>query len=349
LLRFGSAVRDDSFGWRESAFPRENLDRYAISRRGGPVAAPPKVACPREAWAELGANAVMAAVTVPSGRAAASAPDARAGEAILAVDDIVKRFETPDGAVTAIDHVSLSVAPGEFLGIIGPSGCGKSTLFNIIGGLLDGYEGTVKVAGERMLGPHPSIGMIFQEESTFPWRSVIDNVAFPLEIAGVAKAERYERARHFVELVGLDGFERRYPAELSGGMRQRVSMARTLAAEPKIMLMDEPFASLDEQTRLLLGDKVLQIQQTLKQTTLLITHNITEAVQLSDRILVMTYRPGRLKRMVDIKLPRPRTSEIVSSEAFGRYVAEIWSDLREEATLGMRDDEASKLQRSGRP
>ena len=170
-----------------------------------------------------------------------------------------------------------------------------------------------------------------------------------LEIAGMARPERLERARHFISLVGLNGFERRYPAELSGGMRQRVSMARTLASEPKIMLMDEPFAALDEQTRLLLGDKVLQIQQTLKQTTLLITHNITEAVQLSDRILVMTYRPGRLKRMVDIKLPRPRTSEIVSSEAFGRYVAQIWNDLREEATLGLREDEASKLQRSGKP
>ena len=284
------------------------------------------------------------AVTMPSGRAGAPALAAWPGEPILVVDDIVKSFATPDGVVTALDHVSLTVNPGEFVGVIGPSGCGKSTLFNIIGGLLDGYEGRVQVAGEEVRGPHPSIGMIFQEESTFPWRTVIDNVAFPLEIAGLAKAERYERARHFVELVGLDGFERRYPAELSGGMRQRVSMARTLAAEPKIMLMDEPFASLDEQTRLLLGDKVLQIQQQLKQTTLLITHNITEAVQLSDRILVMTYRPGRLKRMVEIALPRPRTSEIVSSEAFGRHVAQIWSDLREEASRGMRDDEAAKRQ-----
>ena len=166
------------------------------------------------------------------------------------------------------------------------------------------------------------------------------------------KAERYDRARHFVSLVGLDGFERRFPAELSGGMRQRVSMARTLAAQPKIMLMDEPFAALDEQTRLLLGDKVLQIQQELKQTTLLITHNITEAVQLSDRIMVMTYRPGKVKRIVDIDLPRPRTSEIVSSEAFGRYVAQIWSDLREEATRGMQDDEsrgAAAAPRMSRP
>jgi NitT/TauT family transport system ATP-binding protein len=270
-------------------------------------------------------------------------------DAILVVDGITKRFTTPDGVLTAVDNVSLTVAPGEFLGVIGPSGCGKSTLFNVIGGLMDGYEGRVSVAGETVNGPHRSIGMVFQEESTFPWRSVIDNVAFPLEIAGLSKAERYEKARHFVDLVGLDGFERRYPAELSGGMRQRVSMARTLASEPKILLMDEPFAALDEQTRLLLGDKVLQIQQQLQQTTLIITHNITEAVQLSDRILVMTYRPGKVKRIVDIDLPRPRTSEIVSSEAFGRYVAQIWSDLREEASRGMRDDESRKLQAGEKP
>jgi NitT/TauT family transport system ATP-binding protein len=285
----------------------------------------------------------MAAAIAPSVRVDAEAAKTEATGAILVVDDVVKRFDTPEGVLTAIDHVSLSVAPGEFVGVIGPSGCGKSTLFNVIGGLLDGYEGTVRVAGERVRGPHRAIGMIFQEESTFPWRNVIDNVAFPLEIVGLPKRERYERARHFVRLVGLDGFERRYPAELSGGMRQRVSMARTLAAQPKILLMDEPFASLDEQTRLLLGDKVLQIQQQLKQTTLLITHNITEAVQLSDRILVMTYRPGRVKRIVDIKLPRPRSSEIVSSEAFGRYVAQIWSDLREEASRGLIDEETRTL------
>ena len=265
---------------------------------------------------------------------------AQGSDGILVVDDIVKRFETPEGPLTAVDHVSLSVKPGEFLAVIGPSGCGKSTLFNIVGGLVDGYEGTVTVAGDRVRGPHPAIGMVFQEELTFPWRSVIDNVAFPLEIAGMRKAERLDRARHFISLVGLDGFEQRYPAELSGGMRQRVSIARTLASEPKILLMDEPFAALDEQTRLLLGDKVLQIQQELQQTTLLITHNITEAVQLADRILVMTYRPGRVKRMVDIDLPRPRSSEIVSSEAFGRYVAQIWGDLREEASRGMRDEES---------
>ena len=226
--------------------------------------------------------------------------------------------------------------------MIGPSGCGKSTLFNVIGGLLTHHDGAVSVAGETITGPHKSIGMVFQEESTFPWRNVTDNVAFPLELTGMPRNTSASSARAISSsMVGLDGFENRYPGELSGGMRQRVSLARTLASEPKILLMDEPFAALDEQTRLLLGDKVLQIQQQLKQTTLLITHNITEAVQMSDRILVMTYRPGKVKRIVDIDLPRPRTSEIVGSEAFGRYVAQIWSDLREEASRGM--------QRRGRP
>jgi NitT/TauT family transport system ATP-binding protein len=277
----------------------------------------------------------MAVIPLPRG-----VPKAASDDALLLVEDLAVRFQTGDEVLTALDHVSFSVAPGEFLSVIGPSGCGKSTVFNAIGGLLGGYEGRITVGGERVTGPHRSIGMVFQEESTFPWRTVIDNVAFPLEIAGMGKAARLERARHFVSLVGLGGFENRYPAELSGGMRQRVSMARTLASEPKIMLMDEPFAALDEQTRLLLGDKVLQIQQQLKQTTLLITHNITEAVQMSDRILVMTYRPGKVKRIVPIDLPRPRTSEVVGSEAFGRYVAQIWSDLREEATRGMQDAEA---------
>jgi NitT/TauT family transport system ATP-binding protein len=271
-------------------------------------------------------------------------PQTTSGNGMLVVDDIAMRFHTGEGDVVALDNISFTVNPGEFLAIIGPSGCGKSTLFNIIGGLLRTYDGKVTVAGEKVSGPHPAIGMVFQEESTFPWRNVVDNVAFPLEISGMPKRERIERARHFVSMVGLDGFERRYPAELSGGMRQRVSMARTLASEPKILLMDEPFAALDEQTRLLLGDKVLQIQQQLKQTTLLITHNITEAVQLADRILVMTYRPGRVKRMVAIDLPRPRTSEIVTSEAFGRYVAQIWADLREEASRGLSDNEARVLQ-----
>src|SRR3974390_643194 len=270
-----------------------------------------------------------------------------ADDAILAVDDVVVRFDTPEGPITAVDDVSFKVRQGEFLSVIGPSGCGKSTLFNVIGGLLSHHDGVVSVGGETISGPHHSIGMVFQEESTFPWRTVIDNVAFPLELVGMRRAERMERARYFIGMVGLNGFENRYPGELSGGMRQRVSLARTLASEPKILLMDEPFAALDEQTRLLLGDKVLQIQQQLKQTTLLITHNITEAVQMSDRILVMTYRPGKVKRIVNIGLPRPRTSEIVTSVAFGGYVAKIGNDLREEASRGMKDEEAHALHHEG--
>jgi NitT/TauT family transport system ATP-binding protein len=285
---------------------------------------------------------LMPSVTTLPKSGAAGAPSPADG-AILVVDNIVKQFDTAEGPLVALDHVSLNVRAGEFLAVIGPSGCGKSTLFNVIGGLLDGYQGAVTVGGETVHGPHAAIGMVFQEESTFPWRTVIENVAFPLEIAGMSKKDRFDTAKKFIALVGLNGFEKRYPAELSGGMRQRVAIARTLASEPKILLMDEPFASLDEQTRLLLGDKVLQIQQDLKQTTLLITHNITEAVQLADRILVMTYRPGRVKRMVAIDLPRPRSSDVVSSEAFGRYVAQIWSDLREEATRGMQDEETRTL------
>ncbi|WP_449231333.1 ABC transporter ATP-binding protein [Azospirillum doebereinerae] len=238
-----------------------------------------------------------------------------------------------------MSDISIEVPEGEFLSIIGPSGCGKSTLFRILGGLIDGWDGVVAVNGLPVASTDHAVGIVFQEDSTFPWRTVRENVEFPLEVAGVGKAERRERARHFLDLVGLGDFENRYPAQLSGGMKQRTAIARTLAFEPRILLMDEPFAALDEQTRLLLGDKVLQLHAKLKQTTVLITHNITEAVQLSDRVAIMTYRPGRIKRVLEIGLPRPRSSEIVSSEAFGRYVAAIWGDLREEASKGLTASE----------
>ena len=280
-------------------------------------------------------------MAVTESSAGFSAPGKAEERPLLQVDRISKRFETQEGVVHALDNVSLDVRLGEFVAVIGPSGCGKSTLFNVIGGLIENYEGEVRVNGEVVVGSHREIGMVFQEESTFPWRTTLENVAFPLEAAGMGKQERLERARGLVKLVGLDGFENRYPAELSGGMRQRTALARTLAFQPKILLMDEPFAALDEQTRLLLGDKLLQIQAQLKQTTLLITHNIAEAVQLADRVLVMTYRPGRVKRIVPIDLPRPRTSEIIGSDQFGRYVATVWSDLREEASKGLSESEAA--------
>ena len=267
--------------------------------------------------------------------AAAAAPP------LLRVQGVTKRFGAGPSAVTAVQDVSFDMRPGEFVSIIGPSGCGKSTLFGMIGGLVAGWQGSISVDGApiRPGGTHRDIGMVFQEESTFPWRTVIENVALPLESQPMPKSERLDRARHFVGLVGLQGFENRFPHEISGGMRQRTAIARTLAYEPRILMMDEPFGALDEQTRLLLGDTVLRIQQELGQTVLLITHSIAESVQLSDRVLVMTYRPGRLKRFVDIGLPRPRSSEDVGDPRFGKLVAEIWGDLREEASRGLRESE----------
>lgn len=261
---------------------------------------------------------------------------------VLRIKDVAKTFWTPNGGVRALEPISLDIRQGEFISIIGPSGCGKSTLMNIVGGLIEEYEGEVLVDGAAVRGCHKEIGMVFQEESTFPWRTAIDNVAFPLEAAGVPRHERLKRARELLKLVGLDGFEQRFPSELSGGMRQRIAIARTLAFQPRILLMDEPFAALDEQTRLLLGDKVLQIQQELNQTTMLITHNIAEAVQLSDRVLIMTFRPGRILRVVEIDLPRPRSSKLMGGEKFGQYVAAIWEDLRDEASKGLQEMEGAR-------
>jgi NitT/TauT family transport system ATP-binding protein len=258
----------------------------------------------------------------------------------LSLDRVTKRYGDGADAVTALDAISFDVRRGEFVSVIGPSGCGKSTLFNILGGLLDDYEGSVRLDGVPIRGPHPQIAMVFQEESTFPWRTTLQNVAFALEVRGVAREERERRAHEALALVGLTGFEGRHPGELSGGMRQRTALARALSAEPEILLMDEPFAALDEQTRLILGEKLLEIWQRLKQTTLLITHSIAEAVQLSDRVVVMSYRPGRIKQIIEIDLPRPRTADILGGERFAHLVAQIWNDLRVEAARGIASEEA---------
>jgi NitT/TauT family transport system ATP-binding protein len=261
---------------------------------------------------------------------------------ILTLRSISKAFAASDngfGQVPALNEVSLEVASGEFFSIIGPSGCGKSTLLRIIGGLLEASSGELTVGGEPVTGPHPWIGMVFQEESTFPWRTALGNVEFGLEMRDVPVNERRAKAREMIRLVGLSGFENRYPSELSGGMKQRVAIARALVLEPKILLMDEPFGALDEQTRIILGEQLLRIRDELKQTIILVTHNINESVQLSDRVMVMTARPGRVKQVVSIDLPQPRDSSIIASERFGRLVAQVWSALREESIKSFRQAE----------
>jgi NitT/TauT family transport system ATP-binding protein len=262
--------------------------------------------------------------------------------AILTLRDVSKVFGGADNGaeqVSAVDQVSLDVNAGEFFSIIGPSGCGKSTLLRIIGGLLDASSGELTVGGEPVNGPHPWIGMVFQEESTFPWRTTLGNVEFGLEMRGMPAGERRAKAQAMIRLVGLSGFEGRYPSELSGGMKQRVAIARALVLEPKILLMDEPFGALDEQTRIILGEELLKIRDELKQTIILVTHNINESVQLSDRVMVMTARPGRVKKLVAIDLPQPRDSSIIASDRFGRLVAEVWGALREESIKSFKQAE----------
>lgn len=258
---------------------------------------------------------------------------------MLSLRNVSKVFSAPDNGqapIPAVENISLEVRAGEFFSIIGPSGCGKSTLLRIVGGLIPATGGELSVAGERVNGPHRAISMVFQEESTFPWRTTLGNVEFGLEMRGVAREARRNKALEMIRLVGLAKFEERYPSELSGGMRQRVAIARALVLEPQILLMDEPFGALDEQTRIILGEELLKIRDTLNQTIIFVTHNINESVQLSDRVLVMTARPGKVKSVVDIDLPHPRDSSIIASDRFGRLVAQVWGALREESIKSFR-------------
>lgn len=261
------------------------------------------------------------------------------GMLILEVKKVEKIYNVDEMGllkVQALKDINLTVNKGEFISIIGPSGCGKSTIFGIIGGLIEVTSGEVRIKGEMVRGPHPSIGVVFQEESAFPWLTTIENVEFGLKMAGMNKKERRSKAKEMVELLGLSGFENHYPGELSGGMRQRVAIARTLVLDPEIMLMDEPFGALDEQTRLILGEELLRIWEKIKATILFITHSISEAVMLSDQVLVMSGRPGRIKKIINIDIPRPRSSFTISTKRFSEITDEIWKDLREEAVKGMK-------------
>jgi NitT/TauT family transport system ATP-binding protein len=262
--------------------------------------------------------------------------------AILTLRNVSKFFGDADNGsqqVVAINDVSFDVSAGELFSIIGPSGCGKSTLLRIIGGLLAASSGELTVGSDKVNGPHPWLGMVFQEESTFPWRTTLGNVEFGLEMRGVSQDQRRQKSREMIRLVGLSGFEERYPSELSGGMKQRVAIARALVLEPKILLMDEPFGALDEQTRIILGEELLRIRDQLKQTIILVTHNINESVQLSDRVMIMTARPGRVKEVVPIDLPHPRDSTIIASDRFGKLVGQVWGALREESIKSFKQAE----------
>jgi len=227
----------------------------------------------------------------------------------IRVTGLCHHYRMDDGRqLLALDDVSFEVAEGELMTVVGPSGCGKSTLIHIIAGLVRPGSGELRVDGQRVRGPGSDRGVVFQELAILPWRTVRRNIGHGLEIARIPRAERERIVDHYVELVGLHGFEDRYPHELSGGMKQRVAVARTLAADPKVILMDEPFAAVDAQTRITLQEELLRISVVTKKTILFVTHSVDEAVFLGDRVMILTRRPGRVKESVPVPLPRRERS-----------------------------------------
>jgi NitT/TauT family transport system ATP-binding protein len=250
--------------------------------------------------------------------------------ALLEVRDLDKVFRRGTRTLQAIDHFSLNVSEGEFVAIVGPSGCGKSTFLHILGGFEPHDGGTMLLNGHPVKGPGPDRGMLFQEFALYPWRSVIGNVAWGLEVQGKPKAERIAIAERYIKLVGLSAFRDSYPAELSGGMKQRVALARVLAFEPRILLMDEPFGALDAQTRELMQEELNTIWQQTRNTVLFVTHDIDEAIYLADRVVVFTARPGRIKDEIAIKLERPRRVDVRKSGAYMGYRNRVWDSLRAE-------------------
>ncbi len=240
--------------------------------------------------------------------------------------------------VTALNYFGIEVSKGEFLSIVGPSGCGKSTFLNVLLGLLRPDSGEMEIGGKKITGPGLERAMVFQEFGLLPWRTVLANVELGLELKGVAPTIRHGRATELINMVGLTGFEGHYPHELSGGMKQRVGLARALATDPEVLLMDEPFASLDAQTRDLMQAELLQIWDKAKKTVIFVTHSIEEAAYLSDRVIVMTARPGRTKSILKINLPRPRDYEMRLSPGFNDIKLQIWNSLKEELTAKGRRD-----------
>jgi len=249
---------------------------------------------------------------------------------LLSFEGVGKVFRTPH-PLRVLEGIDLGVAEAEFASLLGPSGCGKSTLLNIAAGFELPSEGRALFRGESILRPGPERAVVFQEPALFPWLSVLDNITFSPRLAGRPRREYLPIAEEFVRLVGLAGFERHYPAELSGGMKQRVGIARVLIMEPTVLLMDEPFGALDSQTRSLMQELVLRLWEQFHQTVLFITHDVDEALLLSDTVHVMTARPGRIKQRLRIQLPRPRTVDLVTSAEFNDYKRELMTAIRDEA------------------
>jgi NitT/TauT family transport system ATP-binding protein len=231
--------------------------------------------------------------------------------------------------VAAVDRVSLHIATGEFVSILGPSGCGKTTLLNIVAGFIEPTHGEILLNGRRIQGPGPDRGVVFQSFALFPWKTVLDNVAFGLKMRGIPRDERTRVAREYIALVGLTGSESRFPHELSGGMQQRVGVARVLANNPELMLMDEPFASVDAQTRMTLQEELTRIWEARQPTILFVTHDVEEAVFLANRVIVLSARPGRIRDTVQVDLPRPRSWHgLVEDAAYKALVARVLSLVR---------------------
>ena len=248
--------------------------------------------------------------------------------------DRVNRLET-----LALDGIDLQIRDGEFFSIVGPSGCGKTTFINVVDGLIPPLDGRIFLDGALLQGPGRDRAMVFQSPSLLPWRTVQANVSYGLEAAGVSRADAADRCRPFIELVGLRGFERHYPYQLSGGMQQRVNLARALAVDPAILRMDEPFAALDAQTRELMQVELLRIWNEARKTVIFVTHQVSEAIFLSDRIAVFTARPGRVKEIVEIDLPRPRGIAVKHDPRMVEYEERISELVRPEALRAMEQEQ----------
>ena len=257
----------------------------------------------------------------------------------LVIDKICKDFTTSHGKVLPVlQDINLSINEEEFVALVGPSGCGKSTLLNIASGLLEPTSGTVKFT-EMEAGYDPRMSIVFQETGLFPWRNVHDNIAFGLETAGMPTAEREERIKHYIELVGLKGFETSFPHQLSGGMRQRVGIARALAIEPDLLLMDEPFSALDAQTRTIMQEELVTLWEKTRLTTLYVTHNIQEAVMLADRVVLLSRRPGKVNKILSIDIPRADRDKPEHAEEIAEFIRIIWEHISKDARAALMEVE----------